>query len=108
MVPALVAPLAKGAASLVGWEAGKRSLSKIVPKARGALNNAKNWVNNNLGRAGFGAGGTAGGLLGGFGLSSIFDTLGIQDGRLRLLTSAAVVIGVIYAIGQLFDVQVGS
>lgn len=104
MVPAILAPLAKGAASLVGWEAGKRTLSGLLPKAKGALNSAKSWIGNNLGRAGFGAGGVAGG----FGISSLLDTLGIESNQLRMLATAGVVIGAIYAVGQLFDIQLGG
>jgi len=108
MVPALLAPLAKGAASLVGWEGAKRALPQLGSRLRGIGSKVSGWLGRNTGRAGAGAGGVIGGGIGGFGLSEIFDRLGIEDSRLQKLSIVAVVIGAVIAIGQLVNINVGG
>lgn len=108
MVPALLAPLASGAASLVGWQSAKAVLPKIGSRLRGIGSRVSGWLGRNTGRAGAGAGGVIGGGIGGFGLSEIFDRLGIEDSRLQKLSIVAVVIGAVIAFGQVVQFNIGG
>jgi len=69
-----------------------------------ALPRVSGWLGRNTGRAGAGAGGA----VGGFGLASVMDRLGIEDDRLRTATALAIVLSVVVAVGQLVDIQIGG
>lgn len=73
-------------------------------KARAALPRAGSWVNQNLGRLGFGAAGAGGGYAG----ASIFQRLGIEDSRLQTLSIIGLLLAAVYVVGQLFDIQIGG
>jgi hypothetical protein len=51
--------------------------------------------------------GIGGGAVGGFGLSEIFDRLGIEDSRLQTLSIFAVIALLLIGVGQIlnFDVE---
>jgi len=108
MVPALVAPLAKGAASLVGWESAKRALGGIAPKAKGLVDDLTGWIGRNPASAAKG-GGILGGIgVGGWSISSALSSVGIDDNQLQLVVTGGLVLGGIAAIGQLVDWQIGG
>lgn len=48
----------------------------------------------------------AGFAIGGFSTSELFDTLGIENKQIQQLTLVALVIGVVVAIGQIFNIDV--
>ena len=96
-LPALPA-IGKTIASAGIFETARRSIGRVIPRARGAFASLSQ---NARAVLGLGAG-----TAGGFGLSSIMDQLGIQDQRARFLTAAAVVVGAIVALGQLFNVDI--
>ena len=100
----LVAPLAKGAAGLVGWTGAKRSAPAVTSRLRNAGSRLSGWLGRNTGRTGAGAIGVGGG----FGLSSIMDQLGIEDDRLRVATAVGVIVVVVYSVGQLVDINLGG
>ena len=99
----MAAPLAalpfvgKTIASAGIFEGARRSLPRAASRVSG-------WLGRNTGRAGAGAGGA----VGGFGVASIMDQLGIEDDRLRTATALALVLGVVVAVGQLVDIQLGG
>ena len=95
-IPALGA-LGKSLGLGGAFAAGSRAVSRYGSRVSG-------WLGRNTGRAGAGAGGA----VGGFGLAGIMDRLGIEDDRLRTATALALVLGVIVAVGQLVDIQIGG
>ena len=99
MAPPLAALpfVGKTIASAGIFEGARRTL----PRAGSRISQ---WLGRNTGRAGA----ASGGALGGFGLASIMDRLGIQDDRLRTLTTLGVVLGIIVAVGQLVDINLGG
>ena len=96
VLPALPA-IGKAITSAGIFETARRSIGRVIPRARGAVASLSQ---NARAVLGLGAG-----TAGGFGLSSIMDSLGIQDQRARFLTAAAVIVGGIVALGQLFNVD---
>ena len=93
MAPPLLAPLVSGGLFAGGAAAVSKGATRV-----------SNWLGRNTGRAGAGAGGA----IGGFGLASIMDSLGIESDRARYATMAAVAFAALFAIGQVLDVEVGG
>mgnify|MGYP006280999277 CR=1 FL=1 len=108
--PAVASFTAKSLASLGIWKAGSGALSKIVPKARGALDDAVRWVKGNPASAGKGL--LAGGAVGGVWttISDGLDAVGIKDGQLQLVVVAGLGLAAVAAVGQIanFDFQIGG
>lgn len=98
-LPALGA-VARVVASAGLWTAASRAFRGVIPKLRGAFNSLSQ---NARAVLGIGAGGTAG-----FGISEIFDRLGIEDARIQKLSVIAVIGIVVVGIGQVLDVNVNA
>jgi len=98
-LPALGA-VARVVASAGLWTAASRAFRGVIPKARSAFNSLSQ---NARAVLGIGAGGTAG-----FGISEIFDRLGIEDARIQKLSVIAVIGIVVVGIGQVLDVNVNA
>ena len=79
------------------FEGARRSLPRAASRVSG-------WLGRNTGRAGA----AGGGALGGFGIASIMDRLGIQDDRLRKVTTLGVILAIVVAVGQLVDINLGG
>lgn len=102
-LPALGPAVAFVGRSIASWgvfSGAKKALSKIGPKMKGATN----WLADNIPFVG----GAAVGGAGSWGLNELFDSLGIESERLRLLSMGVIAIAAIAAIGQLFDIQLGG
>jgi len=91
---------------IVAWTGGTAALSRLWPAVRSRLSGLpariRNILPQNLATAlGIGAGG-----VGGFGISEIFDRLGIENNQLQTLSIVAVIGIVLIGIGQIVDVEV--
>ena len=96
----LIAPIAKIVGSAGLWTAASRAFSRAIPRARSAFNSLSQ---NARAALGLGAGGTAG-----FGLSEIFNRLGIEDSRIQTLSIVAVIGLFVVGIGQILNVEVNA
>ena len=82
------------------WTAASRAFRGAIPRLRGAFNSLSQ---NARAILGIGAGGTAG-----FGVSELFDRLGIEDQRIQRLSVIAVIGIVVIGIGQILNVEVSA
>lgn len=82
------------------WTAASRAFRGAIPRLRGAFNSLSQ---NARAILGLGAGGTAG-----FGVSELFDRLGIEDQRIQRLSVIAVIGIVVVGIGQILNVEVSA
>jgi hypothetical protein len=82
------------------WTAASRAFRGAIPRLRGAFNSLSQ---NARAILGIGAGGTAG-----FGVSELFDRLGIEDQRIQRLSVIAVIGIVVVGIGQILNVEVSA
>lgn len=109
---AYLGPLAsfagKQLAALGVWKAGSGALSKIVPKAKGLIDDAAKWVRGNPGAAGKGVVGTVTGTAVYTTISDAMSAVGIKDDQLQLILTGVGVLGAIAALGSLFDIQLGG
>jgi hypothetical protein len=99
VLPAL-GSVAKIVTSAGIWTAASRAFRGAIPKARSAFNSLSKNARTVLG---IGAGGTAG-----FGVSEIFDRLGIENQQIQKLSILAVIGLVVFGIGQVFNVNVNA
>lgn len=79
------------------WTAASRAFRGAIPKARSAFNSLSQ---NARAVLGLGAGGTAG-----FGVSELFDRLGIEDSQLQTLSVIAVIGLIVFGVGQVLDIN---
>jgi hypothetical protein len=82
------------------WTAASRAFRGAIPRLRGAFNSLSQ---NARAILGIGAGGTAG-----FGVSELFDRLGIEDQRIQRLSVIAVIGIIVVGIGQILNVEVSA
>lgn len=101
-------PALPAVANIIGsaglWTGASQAFKKAIPKAKNAASKVSGWLGRNTGRAGAGAGG----IVGGLGLGELMNSLGIEDSRLQKAALAALGLGAIAALGQLFNIEVGS
>ena len=91
MAPPIVAGLLSGGA----FTAAAAGVRRFGSRAAG-------WLGRNTGRTGAGAGG----FLGGFGTSEIFQRLGIEDERTQRVAILGTVLVAVVGLGQLVDLNV--
>lgn len=84
----------------------KNALSGLGPKLKNAVSGLGPKIRSALPQNVATALGIGGGAAGGFGLATVFDELGIEDERFRKLALAGLVVGAIFAVGQLFNFDV--
>ena len=88
-------PLIAGLLSAGAFTAGAAAVRRYGSRAAG-------WLGRNTGRTGAGAGG----FLGGFGTSEIFQRLGIEDERTQRVAILGTVLVAVVGLGQLVDLNV--
>lgn len=102
----MVAPILAGAAKVIGsaglWTGATKAFQKIGPKLKESAGRLTSWIGSNKGAS------AGAGALGGFGFADVTQKLGIQDQRIGIAVYGALVLGVIVALGQLFDIQIGG
>lgn len=98
------------AAGFVGrvaaWTGVSAVLTRGLPQARRFLSGLPNRLRNVLPQNVATALGIGGGAVGGFGLSEIFDRLGIEDSRIQKLSIAAVAALLLIGVGQILDLDI--
>lgn len=98
VLPALVSYGSRLAGPLVSgglFAAGSKWAKNLIPNAKNAISK---FLGNSTGR-------NAAFAIGGFSSAELFDALGIQNKQFQNLTLVALVIGVVVAIAQIFNVD---
>jgi len=79
------------------WTAATRAFRGAIPRLRGAFNSLSQ---NARALLGLGSGGTAG-----FGVSELFDRLGIENQQIQTLSVVAVIALIVFGVGQVLDIN---
>jgi len=94
------------AGRVVAWTGLSAGLSRAWPAIRSRLSGVIPAIRNALPKNVATALGIGGGAVGGFGVSEIFDRLGIENSQLQTLSIVAVIGVVLIGVGQILDIEV--
>lgn len=98
--------VASGAAKVIGsaglWTAASSAFKKAGPWLKKTGSKITGWIGSNKGAS------AGAGFLGGWGISDLTSRLGIEDSRVDLLVYGGLVLGALFAVGQLFEIQLGG